>query len=277
MATLICDRNRFAYVHIPKSAGTSLSVALRPYLDPDERFLGARPDPETGERAYLSHPVLGRVNGPHVPLAMMRDHFPDAFAKLAAYPAYALAREPGPRFASAVAQHVREFRGGEIHALAPEEVEAVVEECMAALRQDPVNPGLTYMHLLRQADFVWLDGERITDFVYPMEALGEMTRDISGRFGFPLELRRRSNTTAAPLTGRMAALQKGLARVSKTLLPARLHKRMRERTRRLERQRASSMTAAVFATGRVRAFVADFYAPDAELHAKAREWVAGRP
>lgn len=277
MATLICDRYRFAYVHIPKCAGTSLSVALKKHVTWDERFLGARPDPETGERPYLSHPELGRLNGPHVPLVTMRDCFPDAFAKLGSYAAYAITRDPAPRFPSAVAQHVREFRGGEIHEYQPEELEAVVEDCIAALRKNPVNPGLAYMHLLRQSDFVWLDGDRITDFVYPMEALDEMTGDISERFGFPLELHRRSsNPTEAPLSGPMGALQKGVARVSKATMPPGFHEQVRQFVRGYERRRSSSKTGAVFASDRVRDFVAEFYAQDAELYARAREWVAGR-
>ena len=99
---IISDRHRFAFVHIPKCAGTSVRKALRPIDARDSIFDGMG-----------THPHMGMVNYAHFTLDDLSCHFPDQYRKVAEYRSVAIVRDPVDRFFSAIFQRLREFKGYE--------------------------------------------------------------------------------------------------------------------------------------------------------------------
>ena len=64
---IISDRFGFAFVHIPKCAGSTVREQIR------------RIDPECFEMAgRRMHPDLGKIDAMHLPLDILRDHFPES-------------------------------------------------------------------------------------------------------------------------------------------------------------------------------------------------------
>ena len=97
---IVDDAHEVAFVHIPKCGGTSVSRQLR-LLDSNNEFF----------KDVRDHPALGRTHFSHLPLFFLREFYPETFDRIAAYRAFAIARDPYVRFASSTIQHLDEFRG----------------------------------------------------------------------------------------------------------------------------------------------------------------------
>src|SRR5215468_7000541 len=105
---IICDDRQFAFVHIPKCAGTSIRRALRQADTTGEAFF-----------RIADHPVMGLVHLAHLTLADLAEHYPDTLAQIARYRSMAIVRDPVERFYSAVFQRLREFKEVPQSAISP--------------------------------------------------------------------------------------------------------------------------------------------------------------
>jgi len=170
---IISDRYEFSFVHIPKCAGTAVRNRLLPYDDLD----GAH------ENRVGNHPVLGPTDYVHLPLATLRDHFPDKFDRVERYWSFAVVRPPKSRFFSAVSQRLKMYRGTFLHALNEDQLVAEVEEVMAELdrREGRLPPEL--IHFQRQVDFVLLDGKQMVDSLYLTADINSLLADVAQRVG----------------------------------------------------------------------------------------------
>ena len=149
---IISDKYKFAFVHIPKCAGSSVRRANPSINDP---FL---------EQHFIEHEVLGTLHVAHIPLDVLRDYFPDYMERVMRYESFAVMREPMDRFCSSVAQRCR-LLGYTLAEITPELLMDVALNTIDVLR-DPANRmDVNYVHFLPQADFIELDGERIINHI----------------------------------------------------------------------------------------------------------------
>jgi hypothetical protein len=250
----------FGFVHIGKCAGSTIRQQLREIDD-------------LGGRFYHTMQVegLGRINGNHVPLRWLADHFPDDFAALRAVQSYTITREPMDRFISSLAQRIR-AQGREPGDMSPREIRAEAETVMADLGAVRSGfPPSIYTIFYRQIDYVRLDGEQILTRVFPMENLDALFDLLESRHGLSLIRDKVWNPT---VTYRHPALSGPLKRIkdtAKALLPMKSYVALRELgVKAFTTKGAPKLTETLMGSAAVTAFVADYYREDAALHAAAR-------
>lgn len=253
---IICDRHEFAFVHIPKNAGSSVRRQIREYDDCKGLFSDVQP-----------HERLGRIDFGHIPLATLRAEFPAELEKLRAYTAYAVIRNPLERFGSSLRQTLHFYEGKLPAEMTAEEIRTHTARLIARLRAnpEPLDPQLIFF--ARQIDFVDLDGERITDRLYPLERVSALIEDISRRVGVPLDTQRRANRD---LSFRSRALIRPAYAVNDLFFrhaPAWLHEGVKRAVVPLLTHRGSAtQRLGVTEDAMVKDFVSEHYAADIALY-----------
>jgi hypothetical protein len=252
---ILSDEARFAYIHIPKCAGSTVRRWLRRHLEHDPRF-----------NDYVEVPGAGRLQGSHLPLDVLRAHFPAEFEKLGRYHTATVVRDPLDRFASAFAQHQRLFHGRNTGLMSRAEIDrefAVLAGRLAAgeERRDP-----ELMHFQAQHRFVRLDGRVVVREIYPFERVDALIASLAERLSIPrpretqVNVRRRHRL---PLAGGL--LHSGKKAVQ-AVLPERAWRPLHDRALSLLTERAGDRPD--FADG-MRDFVREWYAQDFEIHRSA--------
>jgi len=172
---IISDRYKFAFIHIPKCAGTNVRNRIMPYDD----LKGAHTE------RVEDHPVLGPTDFVHLPLYTLRDHFPTEFRKAQKYWSFAVLRSPKGRFFSAVAQRVRMYRGKGVllRHLSDDQISAEVEEAISELSKHEGRLPPDLIHFQRQVDYVMLDGKRFIDSLYLTSEIDRLLSDLAARIG----------------------------------------------------------------------------------------------
>ncbi|MEL1249850.1 sulfotransferase family 2 domain-containing protein [Aurantiacibacter gilvus] len=269
---IISDKHQFAFIHIPKSAGSTVRHALMSLDERREQYY---------DRSRAEHPVLGALDHAHIPLAVLAEHFSADLALLREYRAYALLRDPLTRFESSLHEYVRTRTGGLLADLSPVEQRSNIATVLDLLGQHgnaPVtNPAL--IHFARQSDYIELDGERIVDGLYLLEHVGQMLDDIEERVGEPLprkDRNRRVEYSSPILASASGAVQRGLRR----LLPASVTGPMFGLAKRglLATGAASTLKSSApeaLPDAEIEAFVREFYARDFVLRNEVKQ--AGPP
>ncbi len=174
---ILNDTYRFAFVHIPKCAGTSVRDALARYDESADRFHA---------KSVAPHPVLGPLDHHHIPLAVLQEHFPEEFARLTAYRSFALVRDPFSRFPSSLHQRLAHRGEGPLAEKDGSEVAREVDSVIARLGRhgpdDPVtDPDL--IHFSRQSDYVFLDGRQVVQTLRTVAETGDLLAEIFDLLG----------------------------------------------------------------------------------------------
>lgn len=265
---IINDTHRFVFIHIPKCAGHSVRASLQPYDEACGRY-GVSGD----------HPSLGRINYSHIPLVVLREHFPSEYLKVRDYAAYAILRDPFARFPSSLAQHLREFRQQPIGQLKPREVQAVVDKTLRLLR-DYQRPAsylpCEYIHFQRQVDFIYDQGKRMVENIYPLTRIDDMLADVSALLGVGLGQSGNAPVAKAnPTKFYRNPLIRLAVEPAKPVLKALLTARRWEAFKRTTwdwvfvPQDRKPEIQAVFDSDNVRDFIADYYRNDIRLFGEA--------
>jgi hypothetical protein len=113
----VISAHQLVFVHVPKCAGKSICDLLP--LDEDRFEVMLRQDLEGADAkpiadmdpACMTHGALGRIHTKHLPLAVLRAHFPTLWHSLEQSRSFAMLRDPRDRFISAVFQRLREMKG----------------------------------------------------------------------------------------------------------------------------------------------------------------------
>ena len=172
---IICDQQAFAFVHIPKCAGTSVRRGLRAIDSTGGAFFD-----------IADHPAMGRVHLAHLTLADLAAHYPDALDKVRRYRSMAIVRDPLDRFQSAIFQRLREFKRIPQSAITPAMVEAEGAGVLATLDRAPGRLDLEHVHFNRQADFIELDGARVVRDVFALSEMPAVTRYVACHTGIEI-------------------------------------------------------------------------------------------
>ena len=209
---LISDKHKFAFVHIPKSAGTTVRFALAELDERSERYF---------DQSRREHGGLGMLDFAHLPLALVKQLYPDDFALLADYRSFALIRDPMARFSSSLHEYLHWNTDEKLAEVSPQRreefVAQVIEKLSSLGDSEPVtDPAL--IHFSRQSDYVELDGERIVTSVYPVKGIGAMMEEISAITGTALDHSPR-NQRMSYRFGALQSVSEGVQKGLKMILP----------------------------------------------------------
>lgn len=260
---IISDRFGFAFVHIPKCAGSTVREQLE-RLDPDCFQLSGR----------SSHPELGKIDVMHLPLDVLRDHFPDVFARLRATHSYALTRDPFDRFRSSASEYLKTYHNKRLSEFGEAELTSALDEIMAALSARPALLPLRYVHFTPQERYVRLDGEEVISQRYALEDMAGFFADLGRRTGADLDPGARANQDFA---FRFRGSERLLWRANQALkdvLPYAAYQGVKRRVKPLLVREKPPAVEDVFTSPAIRGFVRDFYAADIALHEEDRRAAA---
>ncbi|RDC74444.1 hypothetical protein DLJ49_03920 [Rhodovulum sp. 12E13] len=261
---LICDPHRFAFVHIPKCAGTTVRARIRRFDSCDGFF--ERPK---------EHPGLGRVDFAHIPLRMLARAFPEVLQKLRDYNSFAVIRDPLDRFGSSLRQTLHFYEHVYPTEMSRTELHDAVRRMIDRLEGAPDWARHDLAFFQRQVDFVDLDGERIVDRLFPMTRVGQMLEDIGHLAGVPLEGEEKRNRD---LSFRSRALVRPAYAINAFLwrhAPAGLHASLKRFALPLITHRDSATKRlGITDLAEVHDFVNRYYSEDAALHASLVAWSA---
>jgi Sulfotransferase family len=255
---IISDQHRFAFVHIPKCAGTSVRKALRPI------------DETIGKFDHIAeHPELGPIHYGHITLSDLARHFPDHYAKVCAFRSMAIVRHPIDRFFSAIFQRLREFKGFEQSQISPVVVAAEAEALARHLSTAGKRLDLEYVHFNRQSDYVFNDGERIVGEVFALDRLADASAFIEACTGVRLAPDERENRTAALRMGSLQPVVRALRAPYGALVPLEMRNLIRSYLVRAgvygDVETRKFVTSGSFLEG----FLRDHYREDFALYAAA--------
>jgi hypothetical protein len=256
---IIDDNHRVVFVHIPKCGGTSVARQFG-QLDTSRLF-----------RRKGEHDRLGLIHYAHIPLYYLRDHYPDEFAKVAAYDSFALLRDPHARFASATFQRIEEFGGVPRIQITGKRALAEARQVIHWLKQRDRFCDLEYIHFSRQCDYIFLDGEQIVRNIYTIEDMQIFGEDLGRITLLNFDADRRENANfASPYSGVFALLH-GLKPIYSRLTSWALRERILLLLQSWNLQKPTSMYEAFRRDPEISDFVESYYAEDFALRRAAQQ------
>jgi hypothetical protein len=220
-------------------------------LQDDLRGTSAR-SIEHMDPACMIHAELGRIHTKHLPLAVLRAHFPTLWHSFEQSRSFAMLRDPRDRFISAVFQRLREMKGKGAADLDDAIITQEAESACEWLEQHEEVHELDYIHFSRQADFLLLDGKQIVERCFAIENFDDAAAWLRREFGFAAETRRPKNRSVKAVTW-LRPVAPALGRVYKAALPLRWRQGLSPYWRR------SGLL-------KVEAFIDRYYRRDRELH-----------
>ena len=174
---IISDEHGFVFVHIPKCAGTSVRQHIKQYSSRKKFTL-----------SVSEHPALGKLDYSHIPLFILRKHFPHDFEVFQNYSSFAVVRNPFDRFASSLAQLLSHYKGKYIQHCSRKEIHATFREIIEYLTEnDNYLLSNEFIHFQRQVDYIQLDGEQIIENIYTIDQIKKLIADIESKLGSRLE------------------------------------------------------------------------------------------
>lgn len=274
---IISDTYQFAFVHIPKCAGTSVRALLERYNEaPDAHTLDLAPHPTHENIVEL--PDLGFVDFHHLPLQALSAKFPEQIDKLRRYEAVTIAREPHDRLVSAFAEHMKRYRDTPLQNLSMDEVEhwlvKILAEVSAAFAQSPLLP-YEFIHFQPQIDYIELNGERVIGNVFPISDMSGFEAKVREQFqlfgetpeGFGVGTSNVSLVHRSEILRRLIEFNRPIIRVIGRLVPQQKRAAWRELVYVTRQSRFASLAT----SEPVREFVRRHMSTDVKLWDEIRE------
>jgi len=259
---IIIEGSEFAFVHIPKCAGTTVRNWLSTQTGHDRRF-----------DDYLEVPGRGRYHGAHLTLDVLRDAFPEELKKLRNYWTCTAVRDPFKRFLSAFSQYEREFHGRNVLLMTPEALQADLSELIVRLKKGEAKRDTELMHFLPQSDFIYLNGEKIVNDVIPIERMDVLIEKISKHLDILPPETRVANERRQSKIPMLKSVLYHAKKMSRVVLPESLWRKLHNMAIKLLTKKNDEQLD--LGSLGVEAFVAEHYAKDAEIHRMALGDVSG--
>lgn len=256
---IISPRHRFVFVHVPKCAGTSVRTQMVK-CDPGHIAMG-----EVG-----THPVLGQIDFGHVPLPILRQHFPEEYAYLERFTSYAVVRDPLERFGSSLRQMLWRYHQRPMTLIPAEELRALTLTVLDDVAGELDNLSSRFIFFARQRDFIFDGDRRMVDHLIPLPLVPDLIAHLGRITGTPMEAGTRSNQNVELRFKAIGGLAYRVNDILRRTLPLDIHARIKDGALRLLSARTSAAEASgILDMPEVRAFVERHYAADAEIHRKA--------
>lgn len=201
---IINDTHEFAFVHIPKCAGTTVRERLARYDETGGRFASGRVD---------MHPDLGMLDYVHISLPTLRDYFPNEFDKLKRYQTFALVRDPLERFQSSLAQRLRAHKNLTIMPTYDREIQIYVDDIISNISNKTVITDPKFIHFERQSNFLKLNDEIFIKTIVPVEHVNRLLIMISGVIGENIVTSKISNETKIYRSDTIRSMVEGLKEI----------------------------------------------------------------
>ncbi|WP_293882175.1 sulfotransferase family 2 domain-containing protein [Sphingomonas sp.] len=260
---IISDQHRFAFVHIPKCAGTSVRKALRPI------------DETIGTFDHIAeHPQMGLIHYSHITLPDLALFFPDHFNKVQSFRSLAIVRDPVDRFFSAIFQRLREFKKFDQSQITAPIISQEAAQVIQHLQASRERLDLEYVHFNRQSDYVFNAGERIVDQVIALDRLDDAARYIETCTGIRLAPQGRENRTADLRFQSLKPIVRALRAPYVALVPHAKRERLRRGLIRVGIYGDVEKQQFVKPGSTLDTFLHDYYRQDFELVAGAAQVIA---
>lgn len=250
----------FCFIHIPKNGGSTIRDQLSDLDSLKGSFHGR-----------VNIDGLGLQQKAHLPLPVIRNHFPEVFEFIAPLEKIVIARDPKDRFLSAMSQRSREVHNKFIGELSDEQLFEEFDIIINNLKREDVLPAYEFRHFCRQKDFAYIDGSRFVEHIVPLELMPKLINFLSVRTGRRLAPSFHSNKTVSIKNEKLKTLLLRVKNAAKSVLPISAYGPVKDFGIRIFAQESSITTAKKLETAGLCDFVHSFYASDYELLEYARE------
>jgi len=223
------------------------------------------------EPSVHDHAELGRLDYTHLPLDVVRHVCPEDFEKIRHYHAFTLIRDPRARFVSALSQRLKMYSNRELAQRDISDVNRLARQVVEILQEPGAAHRPEFIHFARQSEFIFCDGERLVETIYPtsqvsvmVQRLSELTGEDLGQVGNDNQTMvfRRNGFRNLAMAGKWVGEQ--------TLGPVRTRLARNVFRQLLMKPLQNSHEAYMFGDD-VIDFVRNYYAQDFELYAKVME------
>ncbi|MDR9447500.1 MAG: sulfotransferase family 2 domain-containing protein [Balneolaceae bacterium] len=184
---IISDYHRFAFVHIPKNAGTSIRAQLA-RIDERNGYYAARRE---GEQNHIRDYC-------HLTLAQLDQLYPEELERLQAYTTFCVLRDPVTRFNAAVAEYAKQELRRDISTFSLSERLELINDVIKKLNDFGASE-LPYwlVWFTPQAAFIEHRGQRFVSHIFPINDLSGAFALIREKTGISLDTHRRKNQSVA--------------------------------------------------------------------------------
>lgn len=268
---IISDSSSFAFVHIPKCAGTSVRTVLLAYDDRAHIYVEGYAN-ASGLPEVFDVEGFGPVKHNHLSLSAMRNVLPQELARIQEYRSLAIIRDPVPRFISCVSERVKHVEGRAISQVSKERIRKEIGLTIEELAKRDADPAtlwpLDLVTFQPQVSFVFLDGSCELSKIYRLDEMQDFYDDAARHLGHDFE----PATVSATSANRTEVIRNPALRAIDRKVPI-----LRDTARRLLPQQFRSRIAAPFKQGSgaslswileepgVGAFISEYYADDIAL------------
>jgi hypothetical protein len=223
------------------------------------------------------HPELGIIDYVHIPLFILRKHFPNEFQKVCSYNSYAVMRDPYARFPSSFSQYLKKQHGpiqNLSKAVIVEEIDKTIKFLQKYSDKQAYLPH-QYIHFQGQVDFIYDGSKRLVDHVYDTSKISDMLTDIGNFLGVSLEdLNTGSSSKANQSLVYRNSLLKVFAESIKPMLKQVLKTEQRARIRNFAKDifyiPRDKRLGDIFDSRYIHDFISTYYAEDIKLYKAIR-------
>lgn len=256
MPTIISDPRALAFLHIPKTAGTTISRQLRAALPHDPAFA----------EGWTAHPELGDFYNDHRTLRQIEITAPETLDKIRRYTAIAVCREPVSRFRSALGQYLRNTSGAALADLSRRDLESLVDGVIDGLEAGEIRT-LPMAFFRRQSEYIFLDGEQLVETLFDFRRLDALAAFLRREAGVTLDTRTRFRSAGnhAWKHRTRRPVMRFLKPIARRVLPGAVQDRVRTAGIARVKQAADQRLGEVLDAPQRRAFLEAYYESDFAL------------
>lgn len=253
MPSVISPQKNFAFLHVPKTGGTTFGQQIAAQIPHDERFV------EGIER----HASLGDTYRDHLTMEMYAESYPEVFEALRTSDVFAICRDPFGRFKSALAQYARNQKMGELSQIPPDQLEAYVRDILSKLSDGKRND-LNMVFFRPQAEFITYGTDLIATHLFDISALDQFGEVMQRDYGIHLDTEKRERATPhydRSKFQRVAALKN----LAAAILPERAFRLAKDKVKHMIARPDDPELSAILTKLNVPEFVRETYARDYDL------------
>lgn len=252
---IINDEYKFAFVHIPKCAGTTVRMSLEKY------------DSLGGKYSSVNSldTSVGLVDMAHIPLGRLRELHLNDYNKIKNYTSFAIMRDPSSRFPSSLYQHLSMYSAKPVREMCRQEFVTSLEKIIKLLDNRDTYLEHELIHFQRQKDYIYDGDEKIVSNVYMPQDINKMFKDLTSLTGNTIMQHQQVGEGFVYRDGwesKVAiVLNKVYADLLKGVAPQYLVKYLKSKLM----QKPANAYSDIFNSNTVQSFIQDYYKSDYEL------------